>query len=107
METVTVGSEKVFSLFKSDVQPPRKEDVYDHIRHLTVFDPYQHQRDGVNKAVGLLKHDGFAAVFADMGTGKTLMTIATFTALHVAKQADVLLVICPKPLMPISTTAAS
>lgn len=99
MGTVTVGSEKVFSLFKSDAQPPRKDDVYDHIRHLTVFDPYQHQRDGVNKAVSLLKHDGFAAVFADMGTGKTLMTIATFTALHVAKQADVLLVICPKPLM--------
>ena len=96
MDTVTIGSEKVFSLFKSDAQPSRKDDVYDHIRHLTVFDPYQHQRDGVNKVDRLLKGGGFAALFCDMGTGKTKMTLDTFAAIT---QADVLLIICPKPLM--------
>lgn len=96
MDAITVGSEKVFSLFKSEAEPPRKNDVYEQIRHLTVFDPYQHQRDGVNKAVVLLKRDGFSALLCDMGTGKTKMTLDTFTAMA---EADLLLIICPKPLM--------
>ena len=96
METVTIGSEKVFSLFKSDTQPTRKDDVYDKIASITAFKPYQHQRDVVNKAVELLSRGGFAALFCDMGTGKTKMTLDTFAAME---QADVLLVVCPKPLM--------
>jgi len=97
-DPIVLGSKDVFNLFNK--KESQSTDVYDSIKNLCTYSPYKHQRDAVNFAYDKLNNDGFVAMFADMGTGKTKITIDTFTAMWVnRKKADCLFIVCPKALV--------
>lgn len=81
------------------IQAKETDVVYPAIRSATVLPPYKHQVEGSNFVFRQLQAKGFAALFADMGVGKTKITIDTFTAMLFRGLTDTLLIICPKPLM--------
>lgn len=63
-------------------------------------DPYSHQITAFNFAIGLYESGKKGvAVLADMGTGKTLITIALAGALFGSGKIKRLLVICPKSIL--------
>jgi SNF2 family DNA or RNA helicase len=62
--------------------------------------PYEHQVRGFNFVMGLFDagRKG-AAVLADMGVGKSLMTIAVAGAMNAAGKVNKVLVVCPKSIV--------
>jgi len=71
---------------------------HDHANSLPyTLPPYQHQRDAINQTVDRLHRYGGAALFVDMGLGKSAI------AIHVARVLKVkrLLVVCPKGIVPV------
>jgi SNF2 family DNA or RNA helicase len=62
--------------------------------------PYEHQVRGFNFVVGLfdIGRKG-VAILADMGTGKTVTTIAVAGAMNAAGKANKVLVVCPKSIV--------
>jgi SNF2 family DNA or RNA helicase len=62
--------------------------------------PYAHQIAAFNFAMGLFESGRHGvAILADMGTGKTVITIAAAGALYEAGKVKRLLVICPKSIV--------
>lgn len=62
--------------------------------------PYAHQVAAFNFAMGIFESGKRGvAILADMGTGKTLITIATVGALFVSGKVKRLLVVCPKSIV--------
>jgi SNF2 family DNA or RNA helicase len=62
--------------------------------------PYTHQVNAFNFAIGLVGEERKgAAILADMGTGKSLMTVAVAGAMHESGAAKKLLVVCPKSIV--------
>lgn len=61
--------------------------------------PYKHQVRAFNFVWNLLERRKGAAVLADMGTGKTLITIAAAGALFTDGRIKRLLVVCPKTIV--------
>jgi SNF2 family DNA or RNA helicase len=61
--------------------------------------PYDHQRRAVSEAVGNMMSHGFHALFMEMGTGKTKVTIDSWMVMVAKGISDCLLVVCPKSLM--------
>ena len=62
--------------------------------------PYQHQIAAFNYALGIFDSGRRGvALFADMGTGKTLITIAVAGTLNAAGKVKRLLVVCPKSIV--------
>jgi len=62
--------------------------------------PYSHQIAAFNFALGLFEAGRRgAAILADMGTGKTVITIAVAGALHEGGRISKMLVVCPKSIV--------
>jgi SNF2 family DNA or RNA helicase len=62
--------------------------------------PYQHQIRGFNFVVGLFRSGRKgAAVLADMGTGKSLMTVAVTGTMNKSGSVKRLLIVCPKSIV--------
>jgi len=62
--------------------------------------PYSHQIAAFNFTLGLFNNDKRgAAILADMGTGKTLITIAAAGALYEGGRIGKMLVVCPKSIV--------
>jgi SNF2 family DNA or RNA helicase len=62
--------------------------------------PYSHQIAAFNFTLGLFDHGRHgAAILADMGTGKTLITIAAAGALYEGGRINKMLVVCPKSIV--------
>ena len=57
---------------------------------------YAHQVRAYNFALEMLEEGRAAAIFADMGTGKTLITISTVGTLYEQERIHKMLVVCPK-----------
>lgn len=60
---------------------------------------YAHQVRAYNFALEMLEEGRAAAIFADMGTGKTLITISTVGTLYEQERIHKMLVICPKSIV--------
>jgi SNF2 family DNA or RNA helicase len=61
--------------------------------------PYRHQVRAFNFVMNLLSNRKGAAVLADMGTGKSLMSVAIAGALLAEGKLKKLLVVCPKSIV--------
>ena len=61
--------------------------------------PYKHQRDAAAFALKHLKTGGGAALLMEMGTGKTITSIAVVGQLWLEHKIQRLLVICPVSVM--------
>ena len=71
---------------------------HDHSRDLSyLLPPYDHQRNAINQTVDRLKQHGGAALFVDMGLGKSAI------AIHVARilRPSRILIVCPKGIVPV------
>lgn len=60
---------------------------------------YEHQQKAYEFALGILEHGKGLAILADMGTGKSLMSIAITGTLNADGKVDKLLVVCPKSIV--------
>lgn len=60
---------------------------------------YAHQVRAYNFALEMLEEGRAAAIFADMGTGKTLITISTVGTLYEQERIHKMLVVCPKSIV--------
>lgn len=60
---------------------------------------YEHQVKAYNFALDMLGEGRAAAIFADMGTGKTLITISTVGTLYEQGRISKMLVVCPKSIV--------
>ena len=60
---------------------------------------YAHQVRAYNFALEMLEEGRAAAIFADMGTGKTLITISIVGTLYEQKRIHKMLVVCPKSIV--------
>lgn len=60
---------------------------------------YEHQQRAYEFALGILEHQKGLAILADMGTGKSLMTIAITGTLVQEKKVNRMLVVCPKSIV--------
>lgn len=60
---------------------------------------YAHQVRAYNFALEMLEESRAAAIFADMGTGKTLITISTVGTLYEQERIHKMLVVCPKSIV--------
>jgi SNF2 family DNA or RNA helicase len=62
--------------------------------------PYQHQIAAFNFALGLFNNNRRGvAILADMGTGKSLMSVAVAGALYEGGRISKMLVVCPKSIV--------
>ena len=61
--------------------------------------PYKHQREAAAFALDKLIHGGGAALLMEMGTGKTLTTIAIVGRLWQEKRVQRLLVVAPLSIL--------
>jgi SNF2 family DNA or RNA helicase len=61
---------------------------------------FQHQAEAFPKILDMLRRDGYAGLFIDMGLGKTILTLYTFYHELLAKgEADHLIIVAPKTLL--------
>lgn len=60
---------------------------------------YAHQVRAYNFALEMFDEGRAAAIFADMGTGKTLITISTVGTLYEQERIHKMLVVCPKSIV--------
>lgn len=60
---------------------------------------FKHQQDAYNFALDIFEHNKAVALLADMGTGKSMMTIAITGTLEAEKGVKRMLVVCPKSIV--------
>lgn len=60
---------------------------------------FKHQKDAYNFALDIFEHNKAVALLADMGTGKSMMTIAITGTLEAEKGVKRMLVVCPKSIV--------
>jgi len=85
-------------VFKAD--KPREVEVKPVQRMPIRAAPYRHQIAAFNFALASFDSDRRGvAILADMGTGKTVITIAVAGALHEGGRINKLLVVCPKSIV--------
>lgn len=60
---------------------------------------YEHQQKAYEFALGILEHGKGLSILADMGTGKSLMTIAITGTLVQEQKVNRMLVVCPKSIV--------
>jgi SNF2 family DNA or RNA helicase len=62
-------------------------------------EPYAHQVEAFNFALEIFGKGRGVALLAEMGTGKTLITIAVAGAIHLRGEAERMLIVCPKSII--------